>query len=117
MRHIIIGFNIILMFLFWLVGIVAITPAYNHFIQYGDGKGLPILTQFAIDIRFYAVCLPILWVFISNSIFKITQAKQKEHQIEILMFFILLSLTIGILMILFFGIAGILPYLKIGTAI
>jgi len=45
------------------------------------------------------------------------QTRPKEHQQEFILFFILLSVASGFLMLLFFGIAAILPYLKIGIPI
>jgi len=117
LRRLIFIFNIIILFLFWFAGVLAITPAYNHFIQYGDGGELPILTRVAIDMRFFSVGIPIVWTIISVPIFKMIQTRPKEHQQEFILLFILLSVASGFLMLLFFGIAAILPYLKIGIPI
>ncbi len=116
MLLIILIFNIIIMFLFCLACIVTITPAYNHFIQYGEtGNILPSLTQLAIDARFFLLFIPVIWVAISFWVFKIIRKKQKEKQLQFLLFFIMLSISSGFLMLVFYGMAGILPYLKIGV--
>jgi hypothetical protein len=117
LRRLIFIFNIIILFFFWLAGILSITPAYNHFIQYGDGGELPVLTRVAIDMRFLSVGIPIAWAVISVPIFKTIQTRPKEHQQEFILLFILVSIASGFLMLLFYGIAAILPYLKIGIPI
>ncbi len=106
-------FNVIIMFLFWLACMVIIAPAYNHFIQYGEtGSLLPHLTQLAIDARFFLLIIPILWIIISFWIFKTIREKQKKNRLQFLLFFIMLSISSGFLMLIFYGMAGILPYLK-----
>lgn len=116
MLQVILIFNVIIMFLFWLACMVTITPAYNHFIQYGEtGSLLPYLTQLAIDARFFLLFIPILLIIISCWAFKSIREKQKENQLQFLLFFIMLSISSGFLILIFYGIAGILPYLKIGV--
>ena len=67
MLQLILVLNIITMFLFWLACWIAITPAYNHFFQYGEpGSILPQLTELAIDARVYMLLIPVLWVIISG---------------------------------------------------
>lgn len=116
MLQVILIFNVIIMFLFWLACIVVITPAYNHFVQYDEtGSLLPSLTQLAIDARFFLLFMPILWIIISFWVFKTIREKQKENQLQSFLFFIILSISSGFLMLIIYGIAGILPYLKIGV--
>ena len=109
--------NSIIMFLFWLAGIIAVTPAYNQFVQYGESGGvLPSLTQFVIDFRISFAGVPIIWIFVSFWIYQILKNRQADDQLKILLFFCLLSVTIGFSMLIIFGIAAILPYLLIGVA-
>ncbi|MCK5662583.1 MAG: hypothetical protein KAI17_03805 [Thiotrichaceae bacterium] len=118
MLQLILGLNTIIMFLFWLACWVAITPAYNNFIQYGEtGSILPYLTQLAIDVRVFLLFIPVLWIVISFLVFKTIRKKQNETRLQFLLFFIMLSISSGFLMLIFYGIAGILPYLKIGVTL
>ncbi|MEA1878056.1 MAG: hypothetical protein U9N86_14475 [Bacteroidota bacterium] len=105
------------MFLSWLACWVIITPAYNHFIQYGEaGSVLPYLTQLAIDARVFLLLIPIFWVAISFWVFKIIVEKQKETRQQGLLLFIMISISSVFIMVIFYGLAGILPYLKIGVS-
>ncbi|MCD4741153.1 MAG: hypothetical protein K8R67_01545 [Desulfobacteraceae bacterium] len=109
--------NSIIMFLFWLAGIIVVTPAYNQFVQYGgSGRILPGLTQFIVNFRVFFVCVPIIWLFVSFWIYQILKNKQADDQLKILLLFSLLSIAVGFSMLIIFGIAAILPYLLIGVA-
>jgi fatty acid desaturase len=110
-------FNVLIMFLFWISCLIIITPAYNRFIQYGSGEILSSLTQLAVDIRIYLFLLPLLWAIISYRVFNTIRNEKKEKQVESLLLFSMITLTTGLLILVFFGIAGILPYLLIGTAL
>lgn len=116
MLQVILIFNVLIIFLFWIACLVIITPAYNHFIQYGTGGLLPSLTQFAIDARFFFLIIPILWSIISFWIFKKIRWKEKKEQVELLLLFSMITMTSGLLLLIFFGISGILPYLMVGAA-
>ena len=110
--------NVVLMFLFWCACQLAVTPAYNQFVQYGDsGNVLPFFTQLVIDSRFFFLLIPILWIALSFKIHKIIQKKKMEAQIQALLLCSLVTISGGFLMIIFFTLAGILPYLKIGSAL
>ena len=85
MLRLILIFNVIIMLLFWLACLATITPAYNHFIQYGEAGGiLPYLTQLAIDARFLLPFIPILHIIMSFWVFKKIREKQKENQLQFL---------------------------------
>jgi len=115
MLQVILIFHVFIIILFWIACLVIITPAYNHFIQYGSGGLLPSLTQFAIDARFFLLIIPILWAIISFWIFKNIRGREKEDQVESLLLFSMITLASGLLLLIFFGISGILPYLMIGV--
>jgi len=118
MLQVIFIFNVIIMFLFWLACMVTITPAYNHFIQYGKtGSILPLLTQLAIDTRLLLLCIPFFWIIISFWVYRRIRGRQKENQLQFVLFFNMLSISTGFLMLILYGLAGILPYLMIGTDI
>ncbi len=117
MRQALLIINSIIMFLFWLAGIIVVTPAYNQFIQYGESGGiLPSLTQFIVNFRVLFVCVPIIWLCVSFWIYQILKNRQAEDQLKILLLFSLLSIAVGFSMLIIFGIAAILPYLLIGVA-
>ncbi len=118
MLQVIFIFDVIIMFLFWLACMVTIAPAYNHFIQYGKtGSVLPLLTQLAIDTRFFLLCIPFFWIIISFWIYKRIRGSHKENQLQFVLFFTILSILTGLLMLILYGLAGVLPYLMIGTDI
>jgi hypothetical protein len=109
--------NPIIMFLFWLAGMVVIASVHNHFVQYGGNGGtLPSLTQFIIDYRIYFVGISLLWSFISIRIYQILNDKKTEDQSKILLFYSMLSICTGFFMLIIFGLAAILPYLLVGVA-
>ena len=110
--------NVVLMFLFWCACQIVVTPAYNHFVQYGNiGDVLPFFTQLVVDSRFLFLLIPILWLVLSFKIHKIIQKKKIGEQIQALLLFSLVTLSGGLMMIIIFTLAGILPYLKIGGAL
>ena len=116
MLQAILMFNAIIMLLFWLACMVVITPAYNHFVQYGETGGiLPYLTQLAIETRFPLLVVPVFWIILSSWVFRRIRDKEKEDQVQFVLFFLVLSVSSGFLMLVLYGIAGILPYLKIGV--
>ncbi len=116
MLQVIFIFNVIIMFLFWSACMVTITPAYNHFIQYGETGGmLPVLTQLAIDARFFMLSIPFFWAIISFWVYRRIRERQKENQFIFVLFFAMLSISTGFLMLIFYGLAGILPFLMIGV--
>ena len=110
--------NSLLMFLFWVTSIIAITPAYNHFVQYSEaGNALPIPTELAISVRMFAIAIPVAWVLLSFFIYKNTRTKTPEHRTEYLLAFTSVTLVSGFSMLIFFILSGILPYLKFNAFI
>ena len=117
MSLLILVINVVIMFLFWCAGLIFVTPAYNHFVQYGNaGDVLPSFTQCIVDFRFFMFLIPMLWIFLSFKVQKKIQNKKSGEQIKILLLFSLTTLSGGLMMIIIFALAGILPYLKIGSA-
>lgn len=118
MPLLILTFNVILMFLFCCACQLVVTPAYNQFVQYGDsGNVLPSFTQFVVDYRFFFFLIPVLWSVLSFKIHKILQNKEIEEQTQTLLLYSLVSISCGFLLIIFFTLAGILPYLNIGSVL
>ena len=107
--------NVLLMYLFWLAGLIMVTPAYNHFMRYGQaGDRLPQPTVIAISLRVVAVGIPMVWTVLSFFIFKILRTKAVERRVEFLLAYTMATLVVGFFILLFFSLSGILPFLQIG---
>jgi len=112
--------NTFFMILFWIASELAITPAYNNFIQYprgGKATILPLATGIALYVIKFVVVLPIVWAIISFFIYKFTRQKTTADRNEYLLVFTSITIFVGFSMLVFFGLAGILPYLWIGTVV
>jgi hypothetical protein len=110
--------NPAIIFLFWLAGMVVIEPVHNHFVQYGQNGGiLPDLTQFIVDYRMFFMGISVLWSFISIKLYQILNNKKKEDQSKILLLYCMVSILIGFLVLIIFGLAAILPYLLVGVTV
>ena len=54
--------NVFIMFGFWLVGFIAILPAFNYFVQYAetsDPASLPVITSIIFSLRFISLLIPV----------------------------------------------------------
>ncbi len=110
--------NIIILSLLWLLSLVAITPAHNLLILYGDAEpALPVLTDLAIRLRSMTVAIPLAWAFFTFLGIRRMQRQTGDKKLEWILLHTSISLCIGLGMFLFFLLAGILPILKIGSVI
>lgn len=112
--------NNFILFGCYLIGAVAVTPAYNHFVQYADGvspENLPVLTATICSIRFSGIIIPVLWLMFSL----IFMIRLKNRQGPVLNQWVQLhtsvSILSGIIIVFVYSLAGILPFLKIGGLI
>ena len=106
-------FNVLITTLLWLVSMVTITPAYNLLVQNTVTKAvLPILTDYAFTMRYYMLAIPITWAVFT--LFYGKWIKDHAHEIrnERVLIHATVSLVLGLLLLLFFSLAGILPFLK-----
>ena len=112
-------FNIFILFLFWLLSWVAITPAYNLLVQYGDAYqvALPIFTDLAIQFRSYTALIPLAWVIVTFVLGTKMSAQDEGRRNEWLLAHTSLTLCIGLSLFLFYLLSGILPILKIGAVL
>ena len=120
MWKITIALNVLIMILFWAASELAIAIAYNHLVQYPEVEGViafPVVTRMAFSMRKLSAVLPSLWVFISIYVYKATKHKPLTERNEYLLGFTSVTITAGLLIFVFWGLAGILPYLRIGAAI
>ena len=112
--------NTFLMILFWIASELAISPAYNHFIQYPRGGKtiiLPLTTEIALYMSRFAVALPIVWAILSFFIYRFTRQKTTADRNEYLLVFTSITISVGFSTLIFFGLGGVLPFLRIGAVI
>ena len=112
--------NAVIMILFFLASELAIALAYNHFVQYPESGGpmvLPSVTDIAISLRKVIVVIPTVWVVFSYLIYRFLRQKTTAERNEVLLAFSLITIAGGLLMLIFFGLGGILPYYKIGALV
>jgi len=112
--------NALVMFLFWIASELAIAFAYNHFVQYPEAGAaivLPLVTEIALSARKFSVTLPIAWSLVSVFYYRFIRQKITSDRNEYLLIFTAITIFIGFSMLIFFGLAGILPYLRIGMVI
>jgi len=111
-------FNVLVLALFWVLSQVAITPAHNLLVQYAEtGADLPLLTDFAIRARSASAFVPFAWAVLTFFLGRHIQAQAETKRSEWLSLHLSLSLILGLAILLFFALAGILPILKIGALI
>jgi hypothetical protein len=120
MWKITIALNAVIMILFFLASELAIALAYNHFIQYPETDGsiaLPLVTEVVLDLRKAIIVVPIVWAVFSYFLYRVIGRKAVDDRNDYLLAFSLITIAVGLLMLLFFGLAGILPYHKIGVVV
>ena len=112
--------NSLIVFLFWAVGFLAISPAYNHFVGYANLPGefpLPIWTDLVFSVRLTSLVVPAVWLFISLIYLFWLKNKDVPRRTELVQLHTSVSILLGLLFFAIFLTAGILPYLKIGAFI
>ncbi len=112
--------NVLIMFGFWLAGLIAVAPAYNYFVQYAetsDSVSLPIITNIAFSFQLVSVVVPVLWLLVS--IIFIIRIKQRSqmNRIELVQLHTSVSIFGGLFLFVFFAVAGVLPFLRFGGLI
>lgn len=112
--------NCLVLFLFWVAGFIAISPAHNHFVQYAHVVGassLPILTDAIFSVRLLSLVVPGGWLLGSVLFMLALQKKEPARRTELTQLHSSLTLLIGLLIFVVFLTAGVLPFLKIGVLI
>ena len=110
--------NSLIMSLLWVLSEIAVTPAYNLMVQYADSHlALPILTDWAFQFRPYGRMFPLIWAALTVLWGWRACSMPKQERGEWLMAHLSITLSVGLMQLAFFVLAGILPILKIGWAI
>jgi hypothetical protein len=109
--------NALMMVLFWLASLLSVSIAYNRLVQYPDTKtpmAAPLPTDFALSTQVWAGILPLIWIIISYAVWQKVKGKPPESRLEYLLAFTTVTLITGFSMLIFFALAGILPFLYLG---
>lgn len=112
--------NAVMMGLFWLASILLVSIAYNRFVQHPESGApmvLPLPTELALSIQLWIGILPLGWIILSYVVWQKVKDKQHESRSEYLLAFTTSTMIIGFSMLIFFALAGTLPFLYIGTII
>lgn len=110
------GFNVLILVLFWLLSFVVISPVHNLFFQYAESnQALPILTGIAMQVRLLAGIVPLGWAVITIVLWKRLSNRSEARHNSFTIAHTSVTLLLGLALLLFFSIAGILPFLKIST--
>jgi len=112
--------NAIMMGLFWLASLLSTLMVNNRFVQYFESEVpvvLPLPTELALSAQLWIGILPLAWIVLSYVIWQKVKDKQPESRSEYLLAFTTITIVTGFSMLTFFTLAGILPFLFIGTVI
>jgi len=112
--------NALMMGLFWLASLLSVSLTYNRFVQYpamGAPLALPLPTELVLSVRLWIGILPLAWIILSYVIWQKVKEKQTESRSEYLLVFTTITMIAGFSMLIFFALAGTLPFLYIGTII
>ncbi len=112
--------NALMMGLFWLASLLSVSIAYNRFVQYPESNvpmALPLPTELALSIRLWIGIRPLSWIILSYVIWQKIKDKGPESRSEYLLAFTPLTIITGFSMLIFFALAGTLPFFFIKTPV
>lgn len=105
----------ILMMVFWALSAVLVAFANNRLVQYGGGEVyLPALTSLALSAQGWIGALPLAWIALSFFLWKRLDRCEAALRTEYLLCFTALTLALGAVLVTFYALAGVLPFLLIG---
>jgi hypothetical protein len=108
--------NIFILSLLWLLAQVAIIPANSFLVQYTETMmALPILTDFTIRVRSLTGAIPIIWAIFTLLLGWQMRKQTTQRRNECLLTHTSVTVCIGLVLVLFFSLAGLLPILRIGS--
>lgn len=112
--------NVLIVFGFWFAGLIAISPAYNYFVQYTETStsiSLPIITYIACSFQLVSVVVPVLWLLVSIIFMMRLKQSSQMNRIELVQLHTSVSIFGGLFLFVFFAVAGVLPFLRFGGLI
>lgn len=112
--------NVLILFGFWLAGFIAISPAFNHFVQYAetsDTSSLPVITSIVFSGRLISLIIPAFWLLVSIIFMMRLKQSSQMNRIELVQLHTSVSIFGGLFLFVFFAVAGVLPFLRFGGLI
>lgn len=110
--------NVLMLVLFWMLAMMAIAPAHNQLVVYAETDlALPMLTDFAIRTRFLSGFVPVTWALLAIPVGRWLGKQNDSKRIEGLMAHVVASIVVGLVLLFMYGLAGVLPVLKIGASL
>lgn len=110
--------NVMVLTLLWLISQIAITPACNLLVQYAQsGVTMPPLAELVLRFRIPSVLVPVAWAILTLILGLGLRDREDSRRLEFLSLHASLSAILGLLVLFFFLLGGILPALKINGII
>ena len=78
---------------------------------------LPLPTELALSTQLWAGILPLAWIVLSYVIWKKVKTIELESRSEYVLAFTMVTMAIGFAMLIFFVLAGTLPFFFIKTLV
>jgi len=78
---------------------------------------LPLPTELALSTQLWAGMVPLGWIVLSYAIWQKLKDKTPEARSEYLLAFTTITLVAGLAMLIFFALAGTLPFFFIKTLV
>lgn len=111
--------NMLIMVLCWIISLISLEFAHNRLVQYPsvveNQVSIPLLTEMAFSIRGVSICIPLIWSCIAVFLLMKIGKSEREKRNEIILFYSTITLVIGLAMVAFFSLAGLLSFLFIGA--
>ncbi len=115
MDRLILILDVLILTLFWLLSLVAITPAHNLLVLYSESSlDLPFLTHQAIAARFMVGSIPFACAIITVPFGQWLAAQSEHTRVIGLIAHAMSTILFGLILLFTYALAGILPFLKIG---
>ncbi len=108
--------NALIMILFWLASLLSVALAYNRYVQYPEADGsmaLPSSTELALSLQYWAGLLPLAWIVLSYVLWQRLKETAPDVRSEYLLAFSSITVIAGFAMLIFFALAGTMPFLFI----
>ena len=108
--------NALLMAVFSFGSSASQIKLHNQYVQYPNAESelplLPAISELALRIKWLLQVVPIFWVLITLALL-ILNWKKQEPPTEIVQLHTSATLLVGMVMLIFFVTAGIMPYISI----
>jgi hypothetical protein len=105
--------NTVLMWVFTVTAGVPMAILDNYYVQYPDegGKPPPVFSAIALEIPWLLLAIPLVWTIALFVLLK--QFHHRPPSAEFMNLHLSLSLFVGLSMLLFFVLAGVMPFIEL----